>query len=211
MEDQDKEKYLQQISDIKTIMESNSRFLTLSGLSGIWAGATALLASAAVLLLFPDVQEAITYGDLGSRNEQNNFIVLILIACFTLAVAILGGYSFTAYKAKKQNQKIWNATSKKITLELFFILAIGGLFCLCQMYYGIYFLTAPTTLLFYGIGLFCISKYTVRDIRYLAICMTILGLVNAFFLNAGILFWAFGFGVLHIIYGAMMYYKYDSK
>ncbi|MFN8285015.1 MAG: hypothetical protein U0U67_17460 [Chitinophagales bacterium] len=212
MENNDKEKYLQQIADIKNIMESNSRFLTLSGLSGIWAGATALCAAAVVIILFPNINEAITYGDtLFRRDEQSNFVFLFTLACLTLVVALIGGYAFTAYKAKKYNQKIWNATTKKITVELFFILAAGGLFCLCQMYYGIYFLTAPTTLLFYGIGLFTISKYTVRDIRYLAVCITALGLINAFFLNTGIFFWAIGFGVLHIFYGTIMYFKYDRN
>ena len=211
MENIDKEKYLQQITDIKSIMESNSKFITLSGISGIWAGITALVAALIVICFFPDVNESILYINESNRIGENNVSMLIAIASLTLVVAIVGGYVFTAIKAQKLNHTLWNATSKKITVELFFILAIGGIFCLIQMYNGIYFLTAPTTLLFYGIGLFSISKYTERDIKYLAVSLCILGLLNTLFLNFGILFWAIGFGFMHIIYGSIMYFKYDRN
>ena len=211
MENIDKEKYLQQITDIKSIMESNSKFITLSGISGIWAGLTALVAALIVICFFPDVNESILYINESNRIGENNVSMLIAIASLTLVVAIVGGYVFTAIKAQKLNHTLWNATSKKITVELFFILAIGGIFCLIQMYNGIYFLTAPTTLLFYGIGLFSISKYTERDIKYLAVSLCILGLLNTLFLNFGILFWAIGFGFMHIIYGSIMYFKYDRN
>ena len=211
MENIEKEKYLQQIDDIKHIMESNAKFLSLSGISGIWAGFVALLASFIVLCYFPDINEAVSYISENNHNGVNNVAMLLVIAIFTLIASLVGGYVFTSIKAQKLNHTLWNATTRKITFELFFILATGGIFCLIQMYNGIYFLTAPTTLLFYGIGLFSISKYTVRDIKYLAILMCLLGLANTLFLNAGILFWTFGFGVLHIIYGTSMYYKYDRN
>ena len=211
MEKIEKEKYLQQIADIKSIMESNSKFITLSGISGIWAGITALVAAFIVIYFFPDINETVSYRGENILNRESNEIMLFVIASLTLVVAIAGGYVFTAIKAQKLNHTLWNATSKKITIELFFILATGGIFCLIQMYNGIYFLTAPTTLLFYGIGLFSISKYTERDIKYLAVSLCILGLLNTLFLNFGILFWAIGFGFMHIIYGSIMYFKYDRN
>lgn len=70
---------------------------------------------------------------------------------------------------------------------------------------------APTCLIFYGIGLYIISRYTVRDIKILSICMIILGLLNAYYIYSGILFWFIGFGILHIVYGITMYLKYDRK
>jgi hypothetical protein len=55
------------------------------------------------------------------------------------------------------------------------------------------------------------SKYTFNDIRYLGFCEIILGLGAAVYVGYGLYFWALGFGILHIIYGAMMYYKYERK
>jgi len=37
-----------------------------------------------------------------------------------------------------------------------------------------------------------------------------LGLLAGLFMNFGMLFWTIGFGVLHIVYGFVMYLKYDK-
>ncbi|MES2397617.1 MAG: hypothetical protein V4549_16525 [Bacteroidota bacterium] len=68
---------------------------------------------------------------------------------------------------------------------------------------------APSSLLFYGLALINASKYTLNDIRYLGICEIVLGLIASLYIGYGLLFWAAGFGVLHIVYGAVMYYKYE--
>ena len=53
------------------------------------------------------------------------------------------------------------------------------------------------------------SKYTLNDIRYLGLTEIFLGLVALVFLEYSLLFWAIGFGLVHIIYGIVMYYKYE--
>ena len=68
---------------------------------------------------------------------------------------------------------------------------------------------APASLIFYGISLVNASKYTLTDIRYLGVMEIILGLINTQFIDYGLYFWATGFGLLHIIYGAMMWWKYE--
>jgi general stress protein CsbA len=70
-------------------------------------------------------------------------------------------------------------------------------------------LIAPATLVFYGLALVNASKYTIRDVRYLGLCEVALGLVASFMVGYGLVFWAIGFGVLHIFYGLAMYYKYE--
>ena len=65
------------------------------------------------------------------------------------------------------------------------------------------------SLIFYGLALVNASKYTLTDIRYLGYCEIVLGLVNMFYIGKGLYFWAAGFGVLHIIYGAIMWCKYE--
>ena len=68
---------------------------------------------------------------------------------------------------------------------------------------------APACLVFYGLALVNASKYTLTDIRYLGYCEIIVGLLNMQWIGQGLYFWAFGFGVLHIVYGILMWWKYE--
>jgi hypothetical protein len=88
-------------------------------------------------------------------------------------------------------------------------LAVGGIFCAILLYHGIVYLMAPAMLIFYGLALVNGSKYTLTDIRYLGLSEIVLGVFAAFFIGYGLLAWAIGFGVLHIVYGTLMYYKYE--
>ena len=85
----------------------------------------------------------------------------------------------------------------------------GGLFAFSMMHEGQFELIAAATLVFYGLGLINASHFTLNDIKNLGFGQLILGLIAAFFPAYGLLCWALGFGVLHVIYGAMMYYKYE--
>ncbi|MEY4458904.1 MAG: hypothetical protein RIT38_109, partial [Bacteroidota bacterium] len=54
------------------------------------------------------------------------------------------------------------------------------------------------------------SKYTYHDIRSLGILEILTGLMASYFVDYGLLFWALGFGVLHIVYGLYIYFKYEK-
>jgi hypothetical protein len=58
-------------------------------------------------------------------------------------------------------------------------------------------------------ALICASHYTFTDVKYLGISEIILGLIAALWPGYGLIFWVIGFGVLHIVYGSVMYLKYD--
>ena len=85
----------------------------------------------------------------------------------------------------------------------------GGLFCLVLLQYGIVGLVAPATLIFYGLALLNASKFTIGDIKYLGIANVFIGLIASQFVGYGLYFWALGFGIFHIIYGVILYNKYD--
>ena len=72
-------------------------------------------------------------------------------------------------------------------------------------------LVAPATLIFYGLALVNCSKYTIGEIKYLGLLEIALGLISAIFVGKGLFFWAIGFGVLHIIYGTVMHFKYNKN
>jgi hypothetical protein len=44
----------------------------------------------------------------------------------------------------------------------------------------------------------------------LGITEIILGLMSSWLIGYGLLFWAVGFGVMHIFYGLMMYFRYEA-
>ena len=109
----------------------------------------------------------------------------------------------------KKEQKIWDALTRRLLINLMIPLITGGLFCLALFYHGYIALIAPATLIFYGLALINSSKYTFNDVRYLGISEIVLGMIALFMLGYGLEVWAIGFGLLHILYGSLMYFKYE--
>lgn len=144
-----------------------------------------------------------------TRGEMMRFV--LLDGTIVLVLALIFGVFFTIRKAKKSGQSVWNSTSKRLVISLMIPLVTGGIFCLAMFYRGILWVSFPATLIFYGLALLNASKYTVRDVEYLGICEVILGLISLFMTGYNLLVWALGFGVLHIVYGTYMYFKYDIK
>jgi len=204
------EEQLNALKDIRQMMDRSSRFISLSGLSGIFAGATALIgayfASQEIEKFFRG--DAYAPGVEGELALELNLIKLGFIVLF---VALAGGLLFTYRKSKRNNLPLWDKTSRSMLLNLTIPLLTGGLFigALLINYQNIYSIIAPSCLIFYGLALINASKYTYSDIRYLGIIEIILGLICLFYIGYGLIFWAIGFGVLHIIYGLLMYLKYE--
>jgi hypothetical protein len=203
-----KEKYIEDLKEIKDIMNRSSRFVSLSGLSGIVAGITALVGA---YLVFRIVYSGQLYTSfLYVKVSPENTAKLIVIALSTLFIAIGSVIFLTTRETKKRNQKIWDSQTKRLLINLFIPLSTGGIFCLMLLDKGLIGLIAPMTLIFYGLGLVNASKYTLNEIRSLGLLEIVLGLIGTYFLGYGLLFWAIGFGVLHIVYGIIMHLKYKS-
>ncbi len=204
------EKYLNDISEIKNLMDKSSRFISLSGLSGILAGLYCLIgAGLAYKIIYFDTTTLGNYSDL--IITQTALIQLILIAISVIVLSLATAIVLSIRKAKKSNDRIWNSSTKRLVINFMIPLMTGGFFILFLIEKEILGLVAPLTLIFYGLACVNASKYTLGDIRYLGITMILLGLLSTWFLGYGLLFWALGFGVCHILYGSIMYYKYDRK
>lgn len=198
-------KYLNDLKEIKDIMNRSTQFISLSGLSGILAGIYAIMgAFYANYLINLHQYQYITL-------ESGTFKKIIATAIVVLVASLVTAYLLSIKKAKKNNEKIWNNTSKRFLINFAVPLVAGGIFCLLLLRNGYYGLIAPVTLLFYGLACYSASKYTFRDIRYLGITEIILGLLAVEFSGYGIWFWVIGFGVCHILYGAIMYFKYERS
>ncbi|MGQ2985034.1 hypothetical protein [Flavobacterium sp.] len=199
------ENYLQDIQDIRKMMDRSTQFLSLSGLAGILAGVYALLGAYAAKQVYD-----MNYGNYITL-ESNSFKAIVGIALAVLLMSVVTAFLLTARKAKRSGESMWNSTSKRLAVNFLIPLATGGIFCLLLLRNGYYGLIAPVTLIFYGLACVNASKYTMRDVRYLGLTVILIGLVAAEFTGYGLEFWALGFGVCHILYGSVMYYKYDRK
>jgi len=200
--------YEKDIASIRTMMEKSVKFMSLSGLSGVLSGTYALLGSIAVyfILYYP-------YSPFDFQfyyvNERSTVYKLILVAALVLVFSLVTGYILSLRKAKKLGMPIWNFTSKQLLIDLFIPLASGGLLIVILLVQGYYGIVAPASLVFYGLALIQGSRSTYVEVKYLGLTEIGLGLACAIFPGYGLIFWALGFGGMHIIYGAVMYFRYD--
>lgn len=205
---------LDSIKAIRSMMERSSRFLSLSGLAGVIVG---LMAIAGVLIAYailglsidqPGYYNKLKDTDGGLNNTIFRFLLIELV--LLLIVALATAIFLSMRKATAKAIPIWDATAKRLVINMAVPLLTGALFCIILLYHGYINLIIPSTLLFYGLSILNASKYTLHDIRSLGVIEIILGLMASVFVDYGLLFWAFGFGVLHIVYGLYIYFKYEQ-
>jgi hypothetical protein len=217
--------HLDALKDIRNIMERSSRFVSLNGLSGVFAGAFALCGALAANMYIERMKQHIPVDALSSVRNGSAYYdfaltpagklstgfmqFFILDALIVLFLSVSVATFLTVRKAKKDGLKIWDNTAKRLFINMMVPLVSGGVFCLIMTWHGTVQYVAPAMLIFYGMALINSSKYTYEDIRYLGMMEIGLGLLAAIFIANGLLFWAIGFGVLHIIYGILMYFKYE--
>lgn len=198
----------QELAEIKSMMERSTRFLSLSGLAGVLAGIYAFVGAgiAWYWIYFPST----SYG---AGTEPMSIpdlrISLIGVAMTVLVLAIGSAYLLSQSKSQKKSEQFWTPASKRFLSALFVPVLSGGLFCFALIHENTPQLIAPATLIFYGLGLINASHFTLGEIKNLGIGQLVLGIIAAFFPDFGLLCWAIGFGILHVIYGSMMYYRYD--
>ena len=199
------QEYLKDISEIKNLMNKSSRFISLSGLSGIFAGIYALIGAGVAYWLVENHSEGrlLLSGDVFTLI----LIVLVLVLVLSIGTAIF----LTTKKAKKNGEAFWDATTKRLLTSFLIPLISGGLYILIILMQGKYGQTGALMLIFYGIALYNASKHTLSYVKYLGFTEIVLGLISAIYPGDGFWFWVIGFGFMHIIYGSLMYFKYDKK
>lgn len=212
----EKNQYLESIHEIRSIMERSSKFMSLSGLSGIAAGATAIISGAIAFIYLGSTLSHELPPDYRTPSQDpvlhKQILFFMLLAAATIFIAITLAYIFTRRNAKKKNLPIWDKTAKLVTLNMSIPLITGGLFVLALVFkFGLYGLVAPSMLIFYGLALINASKYTVSQTHWLGMAEITIGLVALIDYGYSLLFWIIGFGVFHIIYGIILYNAFERK
>ncbi|MDF7813393.1 hypothetical protein [Hymenobacter sp. YC55] len=205
---------LAQLTEIRSIMERSSRFISLSGLSGVGAGVVALAGSGLGHWYLNREYGYLGYMRLLQSTPSERELVLpflLLLSGGMIAAALAVATFFTARRARKANQPLWSALGRRLAISLIIPLVAGGLFCLALFLRGAVSLVVPGLLLFYGLALLNASKYTLDEIRLLGLTQIALGLISVLLPGSGLLFFALGFGLGHIGYGLLMYNRYERQ
>lgn len=199
--------YQNDLKHIRDIMERSGTFLSLSGLSGVAAGVIALCGFTATMYVLESHQ--IHYVD-GSTSviDQSLIIQIGLIAVGTLLLGLISAIWFSLQKSKKQYLPFWTEITRQLLVAGSIPLLTGGVFSMILLSHKLFIFIAPVMLIFYGLALISASRFTQKEIFWLGLSEITLGLISASIPGNGLLFWGIGFGILHIIYGTLMYYKY---
>ncbi len=198
---------LEALKDIKRIMERSSRFISLSGLSGIAVGICALIGATFAWFRINLYNEAYTAGDmcLSCLREY-----LLIIASVVFVAAFVTATLFTFLKTKKEGVAIWGNSARRLLWNTMLPMLAGGFMLWRMIQLHQYQLVAPASLIFYGLALVNGSKYTIGEVRYLGYAEILLGVINLWLYHHGLICWAIGFGIFHIIYGILMWWKYEK-
>lgn len=207
-------KYLSDISEIKNMMSKSTQFISLSGLSGILAGIYALIGAALANYIL-EAYHISKYYEIAQNSAvialDDVIVALVIIALGIVLLSLATGIILSSAKARKAGEKLWNTTSRRLAVNFMIPVVTGGAFALILVDKNYFDLVAATLLLFYGLACVNASKYTFRNVRYLGLTIVGLGLLATVFPEHSLLLWSIGFGFCHIVYGTIMYYKYDRR
>ncbi len=204
----DNDKYIEDLAQIRDIMNRSTRFRSLGGLSGVFAGIFALIG---VYIAYRSVYmhwDPLEYEAV-SISREHQFLLLIN-ALITITLSFSAVIFFSAKEAKKRDQKLWDVQSRRALINFFLPLVVGGIVCLMFLFRGYLGLVAPLTLIFYGLALVNTSKYTFGEVFVMGVAELILGLMAMQWIAWGLWIWALGFGVLNIASGWILHKKYST-
>ena len=201
--------YSRDIADIRSMMERSSKFGSLSGWAGIMAGIYALAGAYIAWKVLDFHPDDTVYSSMETGDLLSGLLPVFFLAIGILILAACTAFFFSYKRVQQRGEKLWNATSRRLLVNMAVRFVTGGLLILILISKGLIGLIAPFTLLFYGLALYNGSKFTYEEVRILGVIQIILGLISAVFVEYGLLIWAVGFGIVHIIYGIYIHYKYE--
>lgn len=204
-----KQEHLENLSEIRSLMERSSSFISLSGLSGIIAGIMGFLMA---ILLYTKLGEYLSRSyivKVSPAERQEQIIFTLIVSVIVLAVTFASTFFLTTRKAKKAGLPVWGEHAKNMLVNLFVPLITGGIFCLFLLINNFDFIVLPSMIIFYGLALLNAAKYTLHEVKWLGISEIVTGLAALLLIDYAILFFAVGFGLMNIIYGAIMYFRHE--
>lgn len=196
----DKDKALESVNEIKELMEKSSKFISLSGLAAIMAGMYALAGAYVVArIITPDTHSAVAMQ------------LMIIVAILVLSASAVTACTLSYYKSKKMGQKFFSRLTYRAFWNFSLPMLAGGILCISILMHQYYGMISSLMLLFYGLTLVNVSKYTYSSVAWLGYAFIVLGIIDSFWDGHGLLFWSIGFGGFHILYGILFYLQHERK
>ena len=123
---------VQALEEIKQMMDRGSRFVSLSGWSGIAAGICALIAAwVADKKLDQYGINKIDYSKSGYTNN-GDFLQfqrdLVILAVITFIAAFSLAFLFTWLRSRKTGVPVWGFTARKVIINVAVPMIVGALF-----------------------------------------------------------------------------------
>jgi hypothetical protein len=201
--------YIEDLVQIRSMMERSSRFLLVSGWAGIFAGSYALIGAylAHYYLGFNPDRLIFTTDQLSHFTQQK--WMLVSLALIVLLVSAVTAVMFSLAQAKQKGERIWTPATKHLLEALLIPVTVGGGLMLILFTVDLIGLIPPLMLIFYGLGLYQAGVYSFNEVKLLGLAQLLLGILNTLFVELGLLWWTLGFGGLHVLYGIYIKIRYE--
>src|SRR5665647_99294 len=207
------DQHLEDIKVIKKIMEESSRFLSLSGISGIVAGLLAIAGAVVANLIITGSSVAEEWYSIpfaGEAAATRTILLLLTDMAVVLVLSLAAAVIFSSRKAKKTGRSAWTPVTRRMLTSLLLPLITGGLFILMTLSRIPANVTVASTLIFYGLAVISAGKFTFGEIHWLGVLEVMTGLICLLLPRWSVFIWAFGFGIIHIGYGLFMHLRYKG-
>ena len=204
----DAERAAEELKVIRQLMERPVRYSTQSGLSGIIAGRATLAGLGADW----EITRAC------SRNPQLATQLNMAVWGCVFAVALLGTLWCTRLRELERGMPFWSNVKKRIAMTILppFVAGAGlTLVIVARWYVGdgpnAWGLIPPVWMLFYGVALWQLGEFSVRELRFMGAAFILAGLTSAAlfqvhpYMTVGVTF-----GGFHIAYGAVVWMRYGG-
>jgi ABC-type multidrug transport system fused ATPase/permease subunit len=109
--------YLQDIEEIRSLMEKSSKFISLSGWAGIFAGVFALLGSYIALTYLDFNPQSLSVDPESNPFQQTQIFSVVQLALLVFLLAISFALFFTHRRAKRKDELLWTPNGKKVGYE----------------------------------------------------------------------------------------------
>jgi len=204
----DADRAAEELKVIRQLMERPVRYSTQSGLSGIIAGLAALAGLAADW----EISRAFS-GEPGLATQLN----LAVWAC-VFAAALAGALWCTRLRERKRGMPFWSNVKRRIAMTILppFVAGVGLTGVIVARWYAgdgpnAWGLIPAVWMLFYGVALWQVGEFGVRELRFMGAAFILAGLVSAAllqmhpYMTVGVTF-----GGFHIAYGAVVWMRYGG-
>jgi len=202
-------KHTDDLKAIRKMMEDSSRFLSLSGLSGVFTGIFAIIGASIAWFLILDKAEPGVFDLIPDYADPGTKYLLLLDGIIVLIAAVGTAYFLALRKSRKKEQQFWSPATRRLIIHMVIPLVAGGVFILIFILNNTLIYIIPAMLIFYGLALLNAGKFTFGEVQYLGVLEIITGFFAGLFLGNGLIFWIIGFGFLHIMYGIILHRKYN--